>query len=125
VEFVGFLKKVDRETPADLDLHLIVDNYSTHKSPPVKNWLRRRPRFHLHCVPTGRSWLNMIERWFGRISQERIRRGAFKNVPQLIAAINEYVETYNRRPHKFTWTQDADLILSQIARCKEALGTGH
>lgn len=124
-EFVRFLKKIDQQTPAELDLHLIVDNYSTHKSPLVKRWLARHKRFRLHFVPTSSSWLNMIERWFGQITQKRIRRGTFKSVPQLIEAIQDYLRQYNENPTKFIWTKDADMILAKIARCKEALGTGH
>jgi transposase len=124
-EFVRFLKKIDQETPADLDLHLIVDNYSTHKSPTVKRWLARHKRFHLHFVPTSSSWLNMVERWFGQITQKRIRRGTFQSVPQLINAIEEYLTRYNDAPIKFTWTKDADMILAKIDRCKEAIGTSH
>jgi len=124
-EFVRFLKKIDAETPADLQLHLIVDNYSTHKSPVVKRWLARHKRVHLHFVPTGSSWLNMVERWFGEITRKRIRRGTFKSVPQLIDAIMDYVEYHNGDPAKFVWTKDADMILAKIDRCKEALGTAH
>jgi transposase len=124
-EFLRFLNQVDRETPPDLELHLIVDNYSTHKSPMVKSWLRRHKRFHFHFTPTGSSWLNMVERWFGQITQQRIRRGTFKSVKDLIAAIYEYIEHHNANPTKFVWTKSADLILAKINRCKEALGTGH
>jgi transposase/DNA-binding CsgD family transcriptional regulator len=124
-EFVRFLKKIDAETPGDLDLHLIVDNYSTHKSPPVKRWLAKHKRFHLHFIPTSSSWLNMVERFFGQITQKRIRRGTFKSVPQLIQAITEYLNHHNRDPKPFVWTKDADMILAKIRRCKEALGTSH
>jgi transposase len=124
-EFVRFLKKIDRETPTDLDLHLIVDNYSTHKSPLVKRWLARHKRFHVHFVPTGSSWLNMVERWFGEITRKRIRRGTFKSVRQLIRAITDYLERYNGDPVPFAWTKDADMIIAKVNRCKEALGTGH
>jgi transposase len=122
-QFVKFLKQIDQETPADLDLHLIVDNYSTHKSPAVKRWLAKPKRFHLHFIPTSSSWLNMVERWFGQITQKRIRRGTFKSVPQLIAAIMEYLQQSNADPKPFVWTKDADMILAKINRCKEALGT--
>ena len=122
-EFIRFLAKIDRETPRELDLHLIVDNSSTHKSPPVKRWLKRHPRFHLHFTPTSSSWLNMVERWFGEISQKRIRRGTFRNVKELILAIQEYLRVYNDAPKRFQWTKDADMILEKIRRCKEALGT--
>ncbi len=122
-EFVKFLNTIDGETPPDLDLHLIVDNYSTHKSPCVKRWLAKHKRFHLHFVPTSSSWLNMVERWFGEITRKRIRRGTFKSVPQLIQAIMDYLEHHNSEPKKFVWTKDADMILAKIDRCKEALGT--
>jgi transposase len=124
-EFVSFLKKIDAETPADLQLHLIVDNYSTHKSPVVKRWLGKHKRVHLHFVPTGSSWLNMVQRWFGEITGKRIRRGTFKSVPQLIEAIMHYLKHHNGDPVKFVWTKDADMILAKIDRCKEALGTAH
>jgi transposase len=124
-EFLKFLKTIDAQTPADLDLHLIVDNYSTHKSPMVKRWLAKHKRFHLHFVPTSSSWLNMVERWFGQITQKRIRRGTFKSVPQLIDAINEYLAKWNGDPKPFVWTKDASMILEKIERCKEALGTAH
>jgi transposase len=124
-EFIHFLAMIDRETPSDLDLHLIVDNSNTHKSPPVKRWLQRRPRVHLHFIPTSSSWLNMVERWFGEITRKRIRRGTFGSVRELIAAITEYLDTYNAAPTRFVWTKDADMILGKIRRCKEALGTPH
>jgi len=124
-DFVRFLNTIDAQTPADLDLHLIADNYSTHKSPQVKRWLGRHKRFHLHFVPTGSSWLNMVERWFGQITQKRIRRGTFESVQQLIDAITDYLENYNGDPTPFAWTKDADMILAKINRCKEALGTSH
>jgi transposase len=124
-EFIRFLGKIDRETPEDLDLHLIVDNASTHKSPSVKRWLKRHPRVHLHFTPTSSSWLNMVERWFGEISQKRIRRGTFRSVKELIDAIQEYLNVYNGTPKRFEWTKDADMILDKIRRCKEALGTPH
>jgi len=124
-EFVAFLKKIDAETPADLQLHLIVDNYSTHKSPTVKRWLKKHRRFHLHFIPTSSSWLNMVERWFGEITRKRIRRGTFKSVPQLIQAIDAYLQENNIDPQPFVWTKDADMILGKIQRCKEALGTAH
>ncbi len=124
-EFIRFLEKIDSETPAGLNLHLIVDNYSTHKSPPVKRWLKRHPRFHLHFIPTSSSWLNLIERWFGEITRKRIRRGTFTSVKQLIEAIETYLKEHNRNPQKFVWTKDAEMILAKVNRCKEALGTPH
>jgi transposase len=121
-EFVKFLGTIDQNTPAELDLHLIVDNYSAHKSPPVKRWLKRHPRFPLHFIPTSSSGLNMIERWFRNITDKAIRRGVFKSVPSLIDAIQKYLDAHNADPKIFTWTKDADTILAKIARCKEALG---
>ena len=124
-DFIRFLRRIDRETPTDLALHLIVDNSSTHKSPPVKRWLARHKRFHFHFTPTSSGWLNMVERWFGEISQKRIRRGSFESVSQLIAAIEDHLTHYNEAPKTFVWTKDADTILSKVARCKEALLTPH
>jgi transposase len=124
-EFIRFLKKIDNETPAGLDLHLIVDNYGTHKHPRVKSWLRRHPRFHLHFIPTSSSWLNMVERWFREITDKRIRRGTFKSVPDLIAAIKDFLENHNQNPRVFAWSAPADKILTKIAICKEALETLH
>jgi transposase len=124
-EFVKFLGTIDQNTPAELDLHLIVDNYSTHKSPPVQRWLKRHPRFHLHFIPTSSSWLNMIERWFRNITDKAIRRGTFTSVPSLIEAIQEYLDAHNAAPKIFKWTKDADTILAKVAKCKDALGTLH
>ena len=124
-EFVKFLGVIDKNTAPELDLHLIVDNYSTHKSPAVQRWLRRHRRVHLHFIPTGSSWLNMIERWFRNITDKAIRRGVFKSVPALIEAIRQYLDAHNANPKIFTWTKDADTILAKIAKCKEALGTLH
>jgi transposase len=92
---------IDHQTPPELDLHLIVDNYSTHKHPKVKAWLKRHPRFHLHFVPTSSSWLNMVERWFRDLTDKRIRRGVFKSVTDLIAAIEAYIEHHNNNPKPF------------------------
>ena len=124
-EFIRFLKKIDSETPAELDLHLIIDNYGTHKHPRVKSWLRRHPRFHLHFVPTSSSWLNLVERWFREITDKRIRRGSFQNVPALVTAIRDYTDNHNQNPQVFVWSAPVDRILAKIAKCKEALGTLH
>jgi transposase len=124
-EFIRFLKKIDAETPAALDLHLIVDNYGTHKHPRVAAWLRRHPRFHLHFTPTSSSWLNLVERWFRDLTDKRIRRGSFDSVPELIAAIEAYRQQSNARPHVFVWTASVDSILAKIAKCKEALDALH
>ena len=124
-EFIRFLKKVDAETPADLDLHLIVDNYATHKHPRVKAWLGRHKRFHLHFTPTSSSWLNLVERWFRDLTDKRIRRDSFEHVPQLIAVIGDYIAQSNQNPHIFVWTASAASILAKIAKSKEALDALH
>jgi transposase len=124
-EFIRFLKKIDAETPPHLDLHLIVDNYGTHKHPRVTSWLRRHPRFQLHFIPTSSSWLNMVERWFRDLTDKRIRRGSFGSVRELIAAIREYVEHHNQNPRVFTWTASAENILAKVTKCKEALDALH
>src|SRR5208337_3928871 len=119
-EFIRFLKKIDAETPPELDLHLIVDNYGTHKHARVKAWLQRHPRFHSHFIPTSSSWLNMVERWFGEITDKRIRRGTFPNVQALIATITQYLENHNQNPQVFVWSAPVERILAKIAKCKEA-----
>jgi len=124
-EFIRFLKKIDSETPAALDLHLIADNYGTHKHPRVKSWVKRHPRFHLHFIPTSSSWLNMVERWFREITDKRIRRGIFRSVPELIAAIEEYMDNHNQNPRVFVWSASVERIMAKISKCKEALGTLH
>jgi len=124
-EFIRFLKKIDAETPSALDLHLIVDNYGTHKHPRVISWLRRHPRFHLHFIPTSSSWLNLVERWFRDLTDKRIRRGSFQNVRELITAITDYLACHNQNPHVFTWTASVESIMNKVAKCKEALGTLH
>lgn len=120
-EWIRFLKKIDAETPKDLDLHLIVDNYATHKHPKVINWLKRHKRFHIHFTPTSSSWLNVIERWFRDITQNRIRNGVFKSVEQLELAIREYIELHNADPKAFVWTAKAEDILEKVARARAAL----
>ncbi len=124
-EFIRFLKTIDANTPPDPDLHLIVDNYGTHKHPRVKSWLRRHPRFHLHFTPTSSSWLNLIERWFRDLTGKRIRRGSFRSVRELIAAIHEYLDNHNQNPRVFLWTASVERILAKVAKCKEALDTLH
>jgi len=124
-EFIRFLKRIDAEMPASLQLHLIVDNYGTHKHPRVQSWLARHPRFHLHFIPTSSSWLNMIERWFREITDKRLRRGTFANVRSLIQAINDYIHNHNQNPRTFVWTATPEAIMKKIAKCKEALGTPH
>lgn len=124
-EFLKFLRQVDRDTPAGMDLHLIVDNYSTHKHPKVKQWLKKHGRFHLHFIPTSSSWLNLVERWFGEITRKQIRRGAFKSVQDLIQAIELYIKTNNQNPKPFVWTKRVDEILEKVNRCKANTVTAH
>jgi transposase len=124
-EFIRFLKRIDAETPQQLDLHLIVDNYGTHKHARVKSWLARHPRFHLHFTPTSSSWLNLVERWFAEITDKRIRRGSFHNVHALIKAITEYLDNHNQNPQVFVWSATVERILAKIAKCKEALDAPH
>ena len=124
-EFIRFLQLINVKTPLDLDIHLIVDNYGTHKHPRVRAWLKRHPRFHLHFTPTSCSWLNMIERWFSEITSKRIRRGSFKNVKELIAVINQYIDCHNQNPKAFVWTASVESIMRKISKCKDLLVTGH
>ena len=124
-EFIRFLKRIDSQTPAELDLHLIIDNYRTHKHPRVQAWLRRHPRFHLHFIPTSSSWLNLVERWFREITDKRLRRGSFENVPALIKAITDYLECHNQNPKVFVWSAPVERIMVKIANCKEVLDALH
>lgn len=124
-EFIRFLQTINVKTPTDLELHLIVDNYGTHKHKRVKSWLKRHPRFYLHFIPTSSSWLNMVERWFGEITSKRIRRGSFKNVPELISAITNYIETHNQNPKVFVWSASVEKIMTKISKCKDLLATPH
>lgn len=124
-EFIRFLQLINVKTPADLELHLIVDNYGTHKHARVRSWLKRHPRFHLHFIPTSSSWLNMVERWFREITDKRIRRGSFKSVPELIDAITTYLENHNQNPRVFIWSASVERILTKIAKCKEVLDSLH
>lgn len=125
-EFLAFLRHVQANVPARLDVHLIVDNYGTHKHAKVKAWLARRPRFHLHYTPTYASWLNQVERWFGLITQRTIRRGSLRSVTELKRKINEFVEHYNQHPSAFMWTATAESILTKLERlCKVINGTAH
>jgi putative transposase len=125
-EFLGFLKRIDEAVPADLDVHLILDNYATHKHAKVRAWLAARPRYQLHFTPTYSSWLNQVERWFGLITQQAIRRGSFKSVKELITRINLFVQHYNRNSKPFAWTATADSIFQKLTRlCSRISGTGH
>ena len=120
-EFVRFLGVIDQRTPADLDLHLVVDNYATHKHPTVKAWLAEHPRFHMHFTPTSSSWLNLVERFFAEITTKRIRRGAFASVAELKEAIYDYLLRHNANPKPFIWTKSATDILAKVTRAKAAL----
>jgi transposase len=120
-EWIKFLTLIDKRTPAEKQLHLIVDNYSTHKHPRVLSWLKRHPRFHVHFTPTSGSWLNMVERWFRDLTSKRLRRGVFKSVPQLIEAIESYITQMNQSPKPFIWTAKASDILEKVKIAREAL----
>ena len=125
-EFLSFLKHLDRNVPTDLEVHLIADNYATHKHPRVKAWLARHPRFVIHYTPTYSSWLNQVERWFGLITQQAIRRGSFTSVRQLVQKIDQYVAHHNLHKRPFAWTATADSILQKLQRlCKLINGTSH
>ena len=125
-EFLAFLRHVETQVPSTLDVHLICDNYATHKHPRVRAWLARRPRFHLHFTPTYSSWLNQVERWFALITNQAIRRGSFDSVPDLKRKINAFVEHYNQHPRPFRWTATADSIFEKLERlCKNINGTAH
>ena len=115
-EFLAFLRHIDANVPAPLDIHLIVDNYATHKHPKVKAWLARRPRYHLHYTPTYASWINQVERWFGLITQQAIRRGSFSSVKELTRKINAFVERYNADASPFAWVATPESILAKIER---------
>jgi transposase len=114
-EFLKFLRLINRSTPKGLDLHLIVDNYATHKHANIKAWLAKHPRFHLHFIPTSSSWLSMVERCFRELTEKRLRRGIFRSVMSLVSAIDEYLETLNGNPKPFIWTKTADDILNKLA----------
>jgi transposase len=124
-EFIRFLQTINMKTPPDLDIHLIVDNYGTHKHQRVQNWIKRHPRFHLHFTPTSSSWLNVVECWFSQITAKRIRRGSFKNVKELIKAIKQYIESHNQNPKVFVWTASVESIMTKISKCKDLLETPH
>ena len=120
-EWLRFLKTIDRKTPKKKELHLIVDNYATHKHPEVLAWLAKHPRFHMHFTPTSSSWLNMVERFFRDITDKRIRRGVFKSVPDLKEAIDEYIAAHNAKPKPFIWTAKASDILAKVTRARAVL----
>jgi len=120
-EWLKFLQQIDTETPSDRELHLILDNYATHKHPKVKKWMSKHPRFHLHFTPTSASWLNMVERFFRDLTVNRLRRGVFHNVPELVTALEKYIAQHNREPKPFIWTAKANDILAKVARARKKL----
>lgn len=126
IEFRQFLDTIDGTVPADLDVHLILDNSSTHKTPLIHRWLLRHPRFHLHFTPTGASWLNLVERWFAELTEKQLRRGTHSSTRALVAAIREYLALTNEAPKPFRWTKTADEILASVARfCHRISNSGH
>jgi transposase len=114
-EYLKFLKRIDKNVPAELDVHVVCDNYGTHKTPEVQNWLARHPRFHVHFTPTGSSWMNQVERWFGYLTDQKIRRGVHKSVQALEADIRDWIENWNQNPRPFAWTKTAEEILNSLA----------
>ena len=120
-EFVKFLRRLDHEFPGAVPLHLVLDNYGTHKHPKVRAWLKRHPRFIPHFVPTSSSWLNLIERWFGELTGKRVRRGSFANVEELQQAIMEFLAAWNEQPKPFVWTATVQMIQEKLARCRQTL----
>ena len=120
-EFLKFLKRIDAEFPAKIKLHVVMDNYGTHKHPKVQSWLQRHPRFIPHFIPTSSSWLNLVERWFGELTGKSIRRGAFVSVDDLIASIDEYMGAWNEKPKPFIWTATVESIIEKLSRCKQTL----
>ena len=125
-EFRSFLERIDAEVPADLAVHLVLDNYATHKTPAIKRWLLRHPRFHLHFTPTGASWLNLVERWFAELTTKKIKRGAHTSVPPLERDIRAWIATWNEDPRPFVWLKTADQILASLARyCERISNSAH
>jgi transposase len=126
VEFRKFLIRIDDEVPEPLDVHVVLDNYATHKTPAIQRWLVRHPRFHLHFTPTGASWLNLVERWFAELTQKQLRRGVHRSTHQLESAIREFLDVSNEDPKPFVWTKSADEILESVAAfCKRTSNSGH
>ena len=125
-EFRSFLDTIEHNVPAELDVHLILDNYGTHKTHSIRRWLAKRPRFHLHFTPTSASWLNLVERWFAELTEKQIRRGVHRSTRELESAIRHFIDHHNQNPKPFIWTKSADQILDSVARfCKRTLDSGH
>jgi transposase len=123
-EFRKFLDTIEANVPADVDVHIVMDNYGTHKTAMIRNWFAKRPRFHVHFTPTYGSWLNLVERWFAEITNKRIRRGIFRSVKELEAAIREFIDIHNEDPKPFVWTRNADDILASITRFAQRTNSG-
>jgi transposase len=123
-EFLRFLEQIDASVEQELDVHLVLDNYGTHKHPEVKKWLSQRPRYRLHFTPTSSSWLNQIERWFAEITRKRIRRGTFRSVRDLVQAINDYIRIYNKNPRPFQWIASASRIIRKVRKYKDTSDAG-
>lgn len=125
-EFRNFLDTIERNVPAELEVHLVLDNYGTHKTKLIRNWLAKRPRFHVHFTPTSASWLNLVERWFALLTERQIRRGVHRSTKELEGAIGDFIRHHNRHPKPFIWHKTADQILDSVARfCKRTLDSGH
>jgi len=125
-EFLRFLKLIDAAVPKDLDLHLVLDNYATHKTPAIHQWLLRHPRFHLHFTPTSSSWLNLVERWFAELTSRKLRRSAHRSVTELENDIRKWINEWNKHPKPFVWTKSADDILETVAEyCQQITDSGH
>jgi transposase len=120
-EWLKFLRRLDEEFPGEVPLHLVMDNYGTHKTPQVQAWLRRHPRFILHFVPTSSSWLNLVERWFAELTSKRVRRGSFFSVEDLQKAIMEFLDAWNSDPQPFLWTATVESIMEKLSRCRQTL----
>src|SRR6202158_5044704 len=120
-ELLRFLNRIDESVDSGLQIHLVLDNYGSHKHPAVKEWLAERPRYHVHFTPTGSSWLNQIERWFAEITRKRIRRGTFRSVRDLIKTIHDYIRLYNKHPRPFQWVGSASRIIRKVTSIKEFL----
>ena len=125
LEFKKFLEVVDAQIPAGVEVHVVLDNYATHKTPLIKRWLLRHPRYHLHFTPTHASWMNQVERWFGLLSERQIKRGSHLSVRQLESAISEFIEAHNEEPRPFAWTKSADDILAGVSRFATATLRAH
>ena len=125
-EFKQFLEQLDATVPPDLAVHLVLDNYATHKSPPIQRWLLRHPRFTLHFIPTGSSWLNLVERWFAELTTKKLQRSAHRSVPDLEADIRAWLATWNAHPRPYVWVKTADQIMASLKRyCERINGSGH